>query len=100
MVLEVAVLDVVPGRADDFERAFAEAESILREAKGYRSHELLACVERESRYLLLVRWESLEDHTEGFRGSPAYARWKALLHSYYDPFPEVEHYTAPGARVG
>jgi len=95
-VLEVAVLDVVPGLAREFEVAFREAESILGGARGYRSHELLACTERDSRYLLLVRWDTLEDHTEGFRGSEAYGRWKELLHRFYDPFPEVEHYTPLG----
>jgi heme-degrading monooxygenase HmoA len=39
-----------------------------------------------------VRWETLEDHTEGFRGSAEYQRWRALLHHFYDPFPVVEHY--------
>ena len=93
MVLEVAVLDVVTGRGQAFEAAFREAQGILAASPGYVSHELLACVERRDRYLLLVRWETLEDHTHGFRRSPAYARWKALLHPFYDPFPEVQHYT-------
>ena len=90
--LEVAVLDVRPGEAPAFEQAFAEAQSILRASPGYRRHELLRCAERESRYLLLVWWDSIESHTEGFRGSPGYQRWKALLHHFYDPFPTVEHY--------
>ena len=94
MILEVAVLDVRPGEASAFEAAFREAETIIAAMPGYRSHELLACVEVTSRYLLLVRWEQLEDHTEGFRGSPEYQRWKALLHHFYDPFPTVEHYRA------
>ena len=50
-------------------------------------------VESPSHYLLLVEWESLEAHTEGFRGSPAYERWRALLHHFYDPFPDVQHFT-------
>ena len=92
MILESAVLDVKPGEEAAFEAAFAEAQSIISSMKGYRSHELLACIEVPSRYLLLVRWDTLEDHTEGFRGSPDYQRWKALLHHFYDPFPTVEHY--------
>ena len=55
--------------------------------------ELQRCVEKENRFLLLVRWETLEHHTQGFRGSPDYQRWKALLHHFYDPFPEVLHFT-------
>ena len=93
MVLEVAVLDVKPGQGRAFELAFGEARAILAGARGHRRHELRRCAEREDRYLLLVWWSSLEDHTQGFRGSAAYARWKALLHRFYEPFPTVEHYT-------
>jgi len=53
---------------------------------------MLRCLERPGRYLLLVRWRSLEDHTEGFRKSAPYLEWKRLLHHFYDPFPTVEHY--------
>ena len=59
---------------------------------GYLTHQLQRCLEHDSRYLLLVEWETLEAHTRGFRGSPEYQRWKALLHHFYDPFPVVEHY--------
>jgi heme-degrading monooxygenase HmoA len=92
MVLEVATLDVVPDKTSEFERAFAEARPIIASMAGFVSLELQRCVERPSRYILLVRWQRLEDHTEGFRRSPEYQRWKALLHHFYDPFPQVEHY--------
>ena len=92
MVLEVAVLDVSGGRGAAFEAAFAEAQAYLAASPGYQRHELRRCLEREGRYLLLVWWDTLESHTEGFRGSPEYQRWKALLHHFYDPFPVVEHY--------
>ncbi len=88
------MLDIRPGEAPAFEQAFAEAQSILRASPGYQRHELRRCAERESRYLLLVWWDSIESHTEGFRGSPDYQRWKALLHHFYDPFPTVEHYAS------
>ena len=93
MILEVAILNVRPGREREFEAAFSEAWSILAASPGYQRHELRRCVEAASRYLLLVWWRDLESHTQGFRGSPAYQRWKALLHHFYDPFPTVEHYT-------
>lgn len=95
MVLEVAHLDVLPGQTGAFEAAFAEARTIIAAAQGYQRHELLRCHESPDRYLLLVWWDTLEDHTEGFRGSADYQRWKALLHHFYDPFPVVEHYAAP-----
>jgi heme-degrading monooxygenase HmoA len=92
MVLELAVLDVRRGLTDDFEAAFQDAKSIISVMPGFLSLEPQRCLEASSRYVLLVRWERLEDHTEGFRRSPEYERWRALLHHFYDPFPTVEHY--------
>ena len=94
MILEVAVLDVVPGEEARFEADFERAQAIISSMKGYIDHQLQRCLETPSRYILLVNWETLEDHTEGFRGSPRYQQWKDLLHHYYDPFPSVEHYGA------
>ena len=92
MVLEVAILNIKPGESVAFEAAFTEAQAIISAMPGYESHELRRCLEEEDQYLLLVRWETVEDHTEGFRQSPEYQRWKALLHHFYDPFPTVHHY--------
>lgn len=92
MILEAARLDVVPGQEAAFEEAFGQAQRIISAMPGYVDHQLQRCVEAPSRYLLLVRWRRLEDHTEGFRQSTEYQQWKALLHHFYDPFPEVEHY--------
>lgn len=92
MILEVAILDVIPGKEKEYEAAFAEASGIISSMKGYLSHELKKCVEKENRYILLVHWETLEDHTKGFRKSEEYKEWKALLHHFYDPFPKVEHF--------
>ena len=94
MILEVAALDVRPGLEADFERAFTEARGVIARSPGFVSVDLQRSVEQPSRYLLLVRWERLEDHTVGFRQGPLYPRWKALLHHFYDPFPTVEHYRA------
>ena len=92
MVLEVAVLDVVPGQEAEFEQTFPKAAPILQSMQGYRSHRLERCVETPSRYLLLVEWDRIEDHTEGFRNSPEYQEWRGLLHHFYDPPPQVAHY--------
>jgi heme-degrading monooxygenase HmoA len=92
MILECAVLDVRPQQTREFEAAFGEAQRIISASPGYVSHELQRCLEKPNRYLLLVRWRRLEDHTEGFRQSEPYQRWKTLLHRFYDPFPVVEHY--------
>ena len=92
MILEVAILDVVPGQESNFQRSFGDARKIISSMPGYLSHELKRCIEKRNRFILLVKWQTLEDHTVGFRGSSQYQEWKALLHHYYDPFPEVEHY--------
>jgi heme-degrading monooxygenase HmoA len=92
MILEVAILNVRAGQEAEFERAFCQAASIIASMKGYQSHELQRCIETPSRYVLLVRWLTLEDHTVGFRGSPEYQEWRRLLHHFYDPFPVVEHF--------
>jgi heme-degrading monooxygenase HmoA len=91
-ILEVAILDLKPGVVADFEAAFKVAAKIIVGMEGYISHELQHCLEHRDRYILLVRWEKLSDHTIGFRGSPQYQQWQSLLHHFYDPFPTVEHY--------
>lgn len=92
MILEVALLDVIAGRETEFQAAFTDAQRIIASMPGYVSHELQRCVEQPTRYLLLVNWQRLEDHTVGFRQSPQYQEWRALLHHFYEPFPQVEHY--------
>lgn len=92
MILEVAPLYIRPGQAMQFESAFQEAQAIICSMQGYVSHELQRCIERENEYILLVRWQTLEDHEIGFRQSPRYQAWKALLHHFYEPFPRVFHY--------
>ena len=92
MILEAATLQVRPGQSDAFEHSFRQAQEIIASMPGYRSHELQRCIEREGHYLLLVRWDSVAAHEEGFRKSPQYQEWKRLLHHFYDPFPVVHHY--------
>ncbi len=92
MILEVATLDIIPGQEASFQKDFEQARKIIAAMPGYVSHELQRCIENHSRYILLVRWETLADHTVGFRGSEQYQDWKELLHHYYHPFPKVEHY--------
>jgi heme-degrading monooxygenase HmoA len=93
VIVEHALLDVIPGQEQGFEVAFAEAVGIISASPGFLSLRLLRCSERAHGYLLLVEWDRVEDHTVGFRESPAYAQWRALLHHFYQPFPTVEHYT-------
>lgn len=92
MILEVAILELKSKRSEEFEQSFSEASQIIASQKGYISHELKKCLEQEDKYILLVQWETVEDHEIGFRQSADYQQWKQLLHHYYEPFPVVEHY--------
>lgn len=92
MILEVAILDVIPKQEKEFEAAFARASGIISSMPGYVSHQLQRCVEKQNRYILLVNWETLEAHTIAFRSTEQYQEWRKLLHHFYDPFPAVEHY--------
>ena len=92
LILEAAILQVKPDRNDTFVSTFKQASRIISSMKGYIRHELQHCLERENQYILLVWWETLDDHVIGFRQSPQYQEWKQLLHDYYEPFPIVEHY--------
>jgi heme-degrading monooxygenase HmoA len=92
VILEHALLTVRPGEQAAFEADFGHARRLIAAAPGFRGLRLSRCLERDTGYLLLVEWDRLEDHTDGFRGSAAYQGWKALLHGYYEPFPVVEHF--------
>lgn len=92
MILEVAILRIKENLAQQFESDFLEAGKYISSIKGYKSHTLRKCIEQRNKYILLVEWETIEDHKIGFRTSEAYIKWKTLLHHYYNPFPVVEHY--------
>ncbi|MCP3764986.1 antibiotic biosynthesis monooxygenase [Domibacillus sp. A3M-37] len=92
MILEAAMLHVKQGMEKEYENAFRQASTVISSMKGYISHDLQRCMEVKGRYLLLVEWDTLEDHTIGFRQSAEYQEWKRLLHHFYDPFPTVEHF--------
>jgi len=92
MILEVAMLQVRLGQEAEFESAFGAAQKIISSMPGYIGHELQRCIEVNGKYVLLVRWQSIEDHEIGFRQSSQYQEWKRLLHHFYDPFPVVEHF--------
>lgn len=94
MILEHAVLEIANEQQSAFEAAFSKAVGLIASSPGCISVRLERGHEEPSRYLLLVEWERLEDHTVGFRGSDAYQQWRALLHHFYDPAPVVEHFSA------
>jgi len=75
MVSEVAILNVVSGKEKQFEEDFRTAGQYISSINGYIRHSLRKCIERENKYILLVDWETLEDHTIGFRQSMQYLEW-------------------------
>ncbi len=95
MILEAAYLNVRPGQEVAFEAAMAQARPLIAATPGFGDIEVRKCIEVPNRYLLLVKWQTVEDHTVGFRQSERYAQWRTLLHHFYDPFPVVEHYAQP-----
>ena len=92
MILEHALLPVRAGQEAAFEAAFAEARLIIASMPGFISLALHRGIESPATYLLLVEWETVEHHEVGFRQSPEYQQWRALLHHFYEPFPVVEHF--------
>jgi heme-degrading monooxygenase HmoA len=92
LITEHAVLDVKPGQAQAFEAAMRKAIPLISASEGFLGIEVLPCVEKPGRYLLLVKWIDVDAHDTGFRESERYQAWKALLHGFYLPFPLVQHY--------
>jgi len=92
MIVEIAQLTIRPGSERQFEAAFLTAIKVLGGSKGYLTHELRRSVETPNRYALIVHWQTLEDHTVGFRGSPAFTEWRAHIGPFLESPPIVEHF--------
>lgn len=97
MILEIADFQTDPARTDAFEEALQRgASSVIAQAAGYHGHRILRCTETPGRYLLQVRWSSVEAHTVGFRGSPAFADWRAIVGPFFAVPPVVAHFEGVG----
>ncbi|HEX7783879.1 MAG TPA: antibiotic biosynthesis monooxygenase [Sphingobium sp.] len=95
MVLEHALLHVKPGWEAAFEAAMKEAEPLISASPGFRGIEVRPASECAGLYLLLVRWNSIADHRDGFRQSDRYSQWRILLHDFYEPMPDVAYFGEP-----
>lgn len=91
MIIENARIDVKPGSEAAFEAAVAAALPLFRQSKGCHGVQLQRGIEHPSRYLLVVRWATLEDHTVSFRNSEAFTRWRTLVAPHFAGTPEVQH---------
>ncbi|MGC5017995.1 antibiotic biosynthesis monooxygenase family protein [Micromonospora sp. DT47] len=92
MVLEVALIDVLPGHEDAFATAYGEAHSIITAAQGCRSVRMTRGIETPTRFVLLVEWDSVEAHDENFRATESFGRWRALIGPHFAGPPRVEHF--------
>lgn len=95
MIVEIADFRVDPKDHEAFGQALRRGgQTVLSKAQGYVAHSILACIESPGRYVLTVHWKTLEDHTVGFRQSPAFADWRAIIGPFFAQPPHVEHFTA------
>lgn len=92
MILEIANIEVKAGQEAGYEAAFNQAKELLKKKKGYISHKLQRCIEEPNRYIVMINWETLEDHTIGFRESPEFLQWRALIGPFFASPPVVEHF--------
>jgi heme-degrading monooxygenase HmoA len=92
MILELATIDIKENSNEGFEKAITEAKNVISQSKGFISIEVQKCIEVSNRYILLIRWETLEDHTVGFRNSELFVQWRALIGQYFEQLPLVQHY--------
>lgn len=98
MIVEHAEFTIAEDHVGEFEKAFGEAREFIARSPGFRFAELLHGVERPGVFLLLVGWESVEDHTVGFRESELYEAWRALLHPFFAAPARVEHFEELAGR--
>jgi heme-degrading monooxygenase HmoA len=93
MVLEIATFDVVPGQEADFLSAYRTVRDVIASTPGNRSVRMTRGIESSSRFVLLAEWDTVEAHTEGFRGTERFTTWRAALGPYFAGPPHAEHYS-------
>jgi heme-degrading monooxygenase HmoA len=94
MILELADIRIPPGRQAAFDEAIRRGvETVISQAEGFRGYKVNRGVESPERYILMIYWETLENHTVDFRGGPLFAQWRAIVGPYFAQPPVVEHFT-------
>ena len=94
MILEIADIRIAPGQQAAFDAAIQRGvETVISRARGFRGYKVNQGVESPERYILMIYWETLEDHTVEFRGGPLFAEWRAIVGPFFVSPPQVEHYT-------
>lgn len=93
MILELADIRIPPGQNAAFEAAIQRGlQTVIRDARGFQGYKVNRGIESSERYILQIFWDTLEDHTVGFRQSPAFAEWRAIVGPYFAGPPVVEHF--------
>lgn len=100
MILELADIRILAGQNAAFEEAIGRGlKTVIHGAKGFQGYKLNRGIESAERYVLQVFWATLEDHTRGFRQSPAFAQWRAIVGPFFAGAPIVEHFELVGKSV-
>lgn len=93
MILELADIQIQPGKQQAFDAAILHGvQTVISQAKGFRGYQIHKGIESPERYLLMVFWETLENHTVDFRESPAFAAWRGIVGPFFAAPPKVEHF--------
>jgi len=92
MILEVANIEIKEGQQAAFEEQLRLAQAIVGQAEGYLGHQFQQCIEAPTKYILLIRWTSVEAHEEGFRKSDLYKEWRGFIGDFFAAPPQVAHY--------
>jgi heme-degrading monooxygenase HmoA len=94
MILELADIRIAPGQQAEFEAAIRlGVQTVASKATGFRGYEVRRGVESPERYVLMITWDTIEDHTVGFRQGPLFAQWRAIVGPFFVTPPVVEHFT-------
>lgn len=94
MILEIADIRIQPGKQAEFDAAILRGlQQVIMKAKGFCGYKINKGVESPERYVLMIFWETLENHTVDFRQSPAFAEWRSIVGPYFAVPPAVEHFT-------
>jgi heme-degrading monooxygenase HmoA len=97
MILEVADIRIAPGQQAAFDEAVQRGlRTVFHRAKGFQGWKVNKCIESPERYVLMLFWDTLEDHTVAFRGGPLFVEWRAIVGPFFASPPVVEHFTLLG----
>ena len=100
MILEVADIRIPPGQQAAFDEAIQRGlRTVIAQAAGVVDWKVVKGIESPERYILQIRWKTLEDHTVGFRQSPLFAQWRAIVGPFFAQPPVVEHFLLVGEEA-